>query len=115
MRGIPFAGPLSEKVSAYAYDITIFVSLRLDIKAVKKSVARHEQVAETKINFDKSEGLWHPVGVAFPCQGLSAGVAETSESSWCVSGPASNWSENGRKYRPREMPMWVPGFKGGCP
>ena len=51
-----FAGPLSAKVSAYADDITVFVSHRLDIKAVKKAVARYERMAGA-INFDKSEGL----------------------------------------------------------
>ena len=45
------------KVSAYA-DITVFVSRRLDIKAVNKVVARYEQIVRAKINFDKNEGLW---------------------------------------------------------
>ena len=38
--GIPFTGSLSAKVSAYADDITVFVSHILDIKTVKKVVAR---------------------------------------------------------------------------
>ena len=42
LRGIPFAGPLSAKVSAYADDITVFVSCCSDIKVVKKAVARYE-------------------------------------------------------------------------
>ena len=33
LRGVPFAGPLT-RVSALADDITVFVSRRLDIKAV---------------------------------------------------------------------------------
>ena len=57
LRGIPFTGPLSAKVSAYADDITLFVSRRLDIKAVKKAVVRYEQMVGAKINFDKCEGL----------------------------------------------------------
>ena len=39
LRGVPFAGPLSVRVSAFADDITVFVSRRLDIKAVKKAVS----------------------------------------------------------------------------
>ena len=46
---IPFTGPLSAKVSVYANAITVFVSRRLDIKAVKKAVARYGQIAGTKI------------------------------------------------------------------
>ena len=57
LHAIPFAGPLSAKASAYADDITVFVSHYLEIKAVKKAVARYEQIAGAKINFDKSEGL----------------------------------------------------------
>ena len=37
--------------------ISIFVSCRLDIKAVKVELMRYEQIAEAKINFDKSKGL----------------------------------------------------------
>ena len=37
--------------------ITVFVSRRLDIKAVKKVVGEYERIAGAKINFDKSEGL----------------------------------------------------------
>ena len=53
-QGIPFDGPFSAKVSAYADDITVFVSNCLDIKAVKKAVV----IAGVKISFDKSKGLW---------------------------------------------------------
>ena len=41
-RGVPFAGPLRARVSAFADDITVFVSRRLDIKAVKKGVSRSQ-------------------------------------------------------------------------
>ena len=57
LRGIPFAGCPRAKVSAHADDITVFVSRRSDIKAVMKAVERYEEVACTKINFDKREGL----------------------------------------------------------
>ena len=65
---------LSAKVSAYVDDITVLVSRYLDMKVVKKAVARYELIARTKINFDKSEdlqvGAWR---VMFPSQGISAG------------------------------------------
>ena len=56
LRGVPFAGPLTARVSVFA-DITVFVSRRLDIKAVKKAVSEYECIAGAKVNFDKSEGL----------------------------------------------------------
>ena len=58
LRGVPFADPLTAWVSAFADDITVFVSRRLDIKAVKKAVGEYERIAGAKVNFDKSEGLW---------------------------------------------------------
>ena len=57
LRGVPFAGPLTARVSAFTDDITVFVSRRLDIKAVKKAVSEYERIAGAKVNFDKSEGL----------------------------------------------------------
>ena len=57
LRCVPFAGPLTARVSAFADDITVFVSRRLDIKAVKKAVGEYERIAGAKVNFDKSEGL----------------------------------------------------------
>ena len=45
------------RVSAFADDITIFVSRRLDIEAVKKAAAGYEEVAWAKVNLDKSEGM----------------------------------------------------------
>ena len=56
-RSVPFAGPLTARVSAFADDITVFVSHRLDIKAVKEAVVEYERIAGAKVNFDKSEGL----------------------------------------------------------
>ena len=53
---ISLASSVHAKISTYA-DITVFMSSRLDILAVKKAVERHEKVAGAKVNFDKSEGL----------------------------------------------------------
>ena len=58
LHGVPFAGRVRAKVSAFADDITVFVFCRLDILAVKKAVERYEKVAGAKIYFNKSEGLW---------------------------------------------------------
>ena len=57
LRGVLFTGSLRGTVSAFADDITVFVSRRLDIKAVKKAVGEYERIAGAKVNFDKSEGL----------------------------------------------------------
>ena len=57
LRGIPSAGPLTARVSAFADDITVFESRHLDIKAVKKAVGEYERIAGAKVSFDKSEGL----------------------------------------------------------
>ena len=81
LRRISFAGPLAANVSAYADDITVFVSHRLNIKAVKITGA---EVCG-----------WVPGGMAFLCQGLSTGVKDPSASS------ASSWCETGRNNRPR--------------
>ena len=48
---------LTARVSAFVDDNTVFMSHRLDIKAVKKAVSEYEQIAGDKVNFDKSEGL----------------------------------------------------------
>ena len=55
--GVLFAGLLTAWVSVFADDITVFVSRRLDIKALEMLVAEYERIAGTKVNFDKSEGL----------------------------------------------------------
>ena len=57
LRGVPFAGPLTARVSAFADDITVFVSRRLDIKAVKEVVVEYKRIAGASVNFDKSECL----------------------------------------------------------
>ena len=54
LRGIPFAGRLAARVSAFADDVTIFASRRLDIEAVKEAVVENERIAGDKVNFDKS-------------------------------------------------------------
>ena len=58
LHGILFTGSLLAKVSVYANDITVIVSHRLGIKAVKRAVVRYEQITRAKIHFDKSEGFW---------------------------------------------------------
>ena len=99
---IPFAGSLSAKVSAYADDITVFVSCRLGMKSVKNADARYEQIAEVKINFDKNEGLWlgHWRG-GVPLPGPFRWSDGPIPMLGCCSGPGSKWCEIGRKYRPR--------------
>ena len=57
LRGIPFVSSLAARVSTFADDITVFVSRRLDIEAVKEAVVEYERIAGAKVNFDKSEGL----------------------------------------------------------
>ena len=68
LRGILLSGSVRAKISAFADDITVFVSRRRDIVAVKEAVVRYEKVAGAKVNFDKSEGLRLGAGgAAFPC------------------------------------------------
>ena len=57
LRGVPFAVRLAARVSAFADDITVFVSRWLDIEAVKEVVVEYERMAGAKVNFDKSEDL----------------------------------------------------------
>ena len=54
---VPSADPLTARVSPFADDVTVYVSCRLKIKAVKKVVSEYERIAGAKVNFDKSEGL----------------------------------------------------------
>ena len=42
LHGVPFAGPLTARVSAFPDDITVFVYRSLDIKVVKKAVGKYE-------------------------------------------------------------------------
>ena len=53
---VPLVGCVRARVSAFADDIRVFVSRCSDIEAVKKTVAKYEQVAGVKVNFDKSKG-----------------------------------------------------------
>ena len=48
---------IAARVSAFADDVTVFVSRRQDIEAVKEAVVEYERIAGAKVNFDKSEGL----------------------------------------------------------
>ena len=99
LRGIPSAGPLTARVSAFADEITVFVSRRLD---VKKAVSEYERMQEPRSILTKAKVCGSVLGgVAIPFQGPSAGVTDPSASSGCGSGPTSNWSEIGRKYKLR--------------
>ena len=53
-RGVPFAGPLTAKVSALADDITVCVSRCVDRKAVKKAVGEYERIARARSLLTKS-------------------------------------------------------------
>ncbi len=70
LHGVPFVSCHRAKVSAYANDISLFVSRLSDIDAVKKAIVRYEQIAGSKINFDKSEGLegWCSPTSTFPLE-----------------------------------------------
>ena len=54
---VHFAGHFRARVSTFVDDITFFVSICLDIEAVKKAVARYKGVAGAKVNLDRSEAL----------------------------------------------------------
>ncbi len=41
----------------FADDVTVFVSRRQDIEAVKEAVVEYERIAGAKVNFDKSKVL----------------------------------------------------------
>ena len=56
-------GSVRAKISAFADDITVFVSSRL---ALKIAVERYEKVVGAKVNFDKSQGLCLDGGVPLP-------------------------------------------------
>ncbi len=51
LRGIKLTGSVRAKISAFADDISVFVSSRLDILAVKMAVERYVNVAGAKVNF----------------------------------------------------------------
>ena len=91
---VPFAGHLTARVFAFVDDITVFISHRLDIKAVKKAVCEYEWIAGARVKFDKSEGwrlgAWRGSGVTDPSASLGCGLGLTS-----------NWSEIGQKYKLR--------------
>ncbi len=57
LRGIAVPGGSRARVSAYADDVSAFVSSRSDIEAVQKALDRYEKVTGAKINRDKSSGL----------------------------------------------------------
>ena len=112
LRSIHFADPLSAKVSAYVDNITVFMPHRLAIKAVKKAVARYEQRAGAKVNFDKSEGLrlgsWRG-SVPLPGPFCWSDGSDRILDVWFGSGLQldRNWSEV-------QTQVDVPGFEGNC-
>ena len=57
LHGILLSYSVRAKISVFADDITVFVSRRRDILAMKEAVASYKKVAGAKVNFDKSEGL----------------------------------------------------------
>ena len=99
---VPFDGPLMARVSAFADDIIVFVSCRLDIKAVKKAVAEDKWIAGAKVKAKVCSLVLGGVAILFqgpsagvmdPSAGvmdLSAGVMDLSASSGCGSGNTSN-------------------------
>ena len=95
LRGVSLTGSVRVKISAFDDDITVFV----DILADKKAVERYEKVAGAKVNFEKSQGLrlgaWRG---ASPYQGPSTGVTDPSASSGCGSDQTFSWREIGCKY-----------------
>ena len=102
--GVPFAGPLSARVSAFADDITVFVSRRLDIRAVKKALASTSGLQEPRSTLTKAKVCGSVLGrIAISFQGPAAGVTDPSASSGCGSGPTSNWSKISRKYKLKWM------------
>ena len=102
LRGIPFVGRLAARVSAFADDVTVFVSRLRDIEAVKEAVVEYERIAGAKVNLTKAKVCGLVLGgVAILFQGPSAGVTDPPASLGCGLGSTSNWSEIGRKYEPR--------------
>ena len=99
LRGILQSGCVRAKISAFTNDITVFVSWRRDIVAVKEAVARYEKVAGAKVNFDKSEGLLLD---AWRGSVPQPGSFRWSDCLFPILGvwldPASSWSEIGWKY-----------------
>ena len=57
LRGIRVPGGARAKTSAFADDVTIFVSRRRDIEVVLKQLERYEKITGAKINLSKSKGL----------------------------------------------------------
>ena len=58
MHSISFPGTLTTTVSAFADDITVFLSCLKNIAVVKAAVTEYKRIPGAKVNFEKSEGLW---------------------------------------------------------
>ena len=69
LRGIMLHCWLREKVSAYADNVTVFLSRPVDIDVVKQALARYKKVSRTKINLEKNDkqqlGAWRD-GIPLP-------------------------------------------------
>ena len=91
LRAVSLTDSVRAKISAFADDITVFVSSKDGGREIR-------EIAGTKVNFDKSEG-WVPGRAAFPCQDPSVGVMVPSASLVCGSSPASSWREIGWKSK----------------
>ena len=75
--GVPFADPLAARVSAFADDITVFVSRRQDIMAVKKAVGEYERIQEPRSILTKAKVCGSVLGgVAILFQSPSTGVTD---------------------------------------
>ena len=116
LRGVPFAGPLTARVSVFADDITVFISRRLDIKAVKEAVVEYERIAGAKVNFDKSEGL--RLG-AWRGNNTLPGPFRWGDGPVRILGvwfgPDFQLERNWSEVQTKIMLRWESGFQGGCP
>ena len=112
LRSVPFAGPLTARVSAFADYITVFVSHRLDIEVVKKAVGEYERIAGAKVYFDNSEcwqlGAWRGSDTL-------PGPFRWSDGPVCILGVwfgsdlqlEQNWSEVQAKVN-AQVGIWLP-------
>ena len=116
LRGITLTGSVRAKISAFADDMTIFVSSRLDIIAVKKAAEKYEKVAGAKVNFDKSEGLWLSAwrgSVPLPGPFRRSDGPVLILGVWL--GPGLQLERNWLEVRTKVEARVLPGFEGGCP
>ena len=112
--GVPFFGCVQARVSALANAITVFMSHRSDIEAVKKALTRHKQMTGAKVNFDTSEnlrlGTWRG-GFPLPEPFRWSEGPVRIFGVWFGSDlqREQNWLKVQRHER-----RWLPGFEGTC-